>query len=129
MLILIGGKVALPYDFTYGILGFFAAIITFATVRLNIRFSYYFFVLLKNSDNLFKSKGINTPDNKRYRNHLKLMYLNLLLPIGVAIFFINPLIESLVVPDYLDVSVWSLLRIVLVFFTISLRLFTFREEL
>jgi hypothetical protein len=46
---LFGGKLNLPYEFTYTLVGMMAAILTFSTVRLNIRFSYYFYILTKNS--------------------------------------------------------------------------------
>lgn len=43
------GKLELPYEFTYFILSAFASCLTFVTVKLNIRLSYYFYVLTKNS--------------------------------------------------------------------------------
>ena len=46
---LFGGKLDLPYEFTYSLLASFAGLLTFCTVRLNIRFSYYFFMLTKNT--------------------------------------------------------------------------------
>ena len=49
MFALLGGKLDLPLDFTYCVVGFFSSILTFATVRLNIRFAYYFYVITKNS--------------------------------------------------------------------------------
>jgi hypothetical protein len=45
---LFGGKFSLPTAFTYAIMATFAALISFATTRLNIRFAYYFYVLSKN---------------------------------------------------------------------------------
>jgi Predicted transmembrane protein 161AB len=45
---LMGGKVSLPYEFTYALFSVCASLMTFATVRLNIRFAYYFYVLTKN---------------------------------------------------------------------------------
>jgi hypothetical protein len=44
-MILLGGKLDFPIDFTYVVLAVFASLLTFATVKLNIRFAYYFYVL------------------------------------------------------------------------------------
>lgn len=124
-----GGKLALPIDFTYGLLAGVAAILTFATVRINIRFSYYFYVLTKNSAALLESRTANTPENVRYKRHLRLMYLNMLSPLLVAVFFIMPLVESLVVPDFVSEQVWKVFRIAFIIGAITIRMLTFREEI
>lgn len=46
---LFGGKLNLPIEFTYSLLASLAALISFATVRLNIRFAYYLYMVTKNS--------------------------------------------------------------------------------
>jgi hypothetical protein len=125
---LIGGQLSLPVDFTYGVLSLLAALITFATVRLNIRFAYYFFVLTKNSATLLASRSADTPDQKRYRKHLQLMYFNLLTPLLVSVLYLTPLVETLLVPDLVSENAYRLFRIAFVIGTISLRLLTFREE-
>lgn len=129
VLALMGGKLALPIDFTYGILAGGAAVLTFATVRLNIRFSYYFYVLTKNSAALLQSRSADTPENNRYKKHLRLMYLNMLSPLLVAVLFLTPLVESMVVPDFLAESTWKVIRIAFVVVVICIRLLTFREEI
>jgi len=129
ILSLIGGKLSLPYDFTYGIIGATAGLLTFCTVRLNIRFSYYFYVLTKNSAALLSSRVADTPENKRYKRHLLLMYLNMLSPLLVVTFFITPLIETLLVPDYIPLELWKGLRLLFVIGVVCLRSATFREEL
>lgn len=125
---LLGGKLNLPHDFTYGVLSLGAAVLTFATVRINIRFAYYFYVLTKNSATLLASRSDNTPEQVRYRRHLYLMYLNMLAPLLIAVFYLTPLVETLIVPDLLSESVWRLGRMVFVVGTVCLRLVTFREE-
>ncbi len=45
---LFGGNFSLPVGFTYFIIATFAALLSMATTRLNIRFAYYFYVLSKN---------------------------------------------------------------------------------
>ena len=57
------------------------------------------------------------------------MYFNLLGPLLVSVFYIEPLFESLVVPDYLSLTTWKIIRIGVVVTTICLRMLTFREEL
>lgn len=103
--------------------------ISFCTVRLSIRFSYYFYVLTKNSAALLASRTADTAENKRYKKHLLVMYLNMLSPLLVVIFYLTPLIESLFVPDYMSVSSWKAFRLVFVIGVICLRTLTFREEI
>jgi hypothetical protein len=116
-LALAGGKLALPLVFTYSLYGLLAAILTFCTVRINIRFGYYFYVLTKNSGALLQAGAPDT--NQKYLRHLLLMYSNLL----------SPLVETLVVPDYLSVFIWRALRIVFAVVVVGVRALTFREEL
>ena len=49
---LMGGHLALPVQFTYFFVAILAGLVTFGTTKLNIRFSYYFYVLTKNSQQL-----------------------------------------------------------------------------
>lgn len=102
LLALYGSRLALPVDFTYSLLASVCSMMTFCLVKLNIRFSYYFFVISKNSTQLLNSAGPQTADKKRYRNLLFLMYFNLLAPLLVCLMYIEPLFEVLVVPDYLS---------------------------
>ncbi len=44
-----GGRLDLPYEFTYSLMATLASLLTFATAKLNIRFSHYFFMISKNS--------------------------------------------------------------------------------
>lgn len=88
LMYILGGKLDLPIIYMYFALGLFAALITFFTVRLHIRFAYYFYVITKNKEQLFKSKGENSEEGARYRKHLYLMYLNLLAPLIVLIFYV-----------------------------------------
>ena len=124
-----GGHLALPVQFTYFLMAILAGLVTFGTTKLNIRFSYYFYVLTKNSQQLLQSRDPSSDQYKTYRRHLSLMYLNMLTPVIVISVFIAPLFESVVVPDYLPQHVWSLFRLVIVIGTIGLRMFLFREEL
>jgi hypothetical protein len=126
-LALAGGKLALPLVFTYSLYGLLAAILTFCTVRINIRFGYYFYVLTKNSGALLQAGAPDT--NQKYLRHLLLMYSNLLSPLVAIILFITPLLETLVVPDYLSVFIWRALRIVFAVVVVGVRALTFREEL
>ncbi len=122
------GQLNLPHDFTYFILSVLASGLTFSTVKLHIRLSYYFFVLTKNSAALLNTKT-TTVENKKYKTLLYLMYYNVLSPLIVSVLFIKPLVEVLLVPDYLSESTWRILRIAVVVISICLRMMTFREEL
>jgi hypothetical protein len=126
---LYGGKFSLPVGFTYSIMGTFAALISFATTRLNIRFAYYFYVLSKNRAQLLASKVDTLPEYKTYKRHLTLMTINLFSPLIVSLLYISPLVESLLVPSLLSSAVYDLLRVAFVISAIALRTLTFREEI
>ena len=58
------GKLNLPYEFTYSMLAGLIALISFTSFRLHIKFTYYFFVLNRNS---IKEKMLENPEeNKKY---------------------------------------------------------------
>lgn len=57
------------------------------------------------------------------------MYFNLFAPLIVAILFLNPLLEASIVPDYLQVGNWKVLRVALTVLAICMRMLTFREEI
>ena len=57
------------------------------------------------------------------------MYFNLLSPLLIVCLYWTPILESIVVPDYISQSIWSLFRIVFVVIAIGMRMITFREEI
>jgi hypothetical protein len=75
------------------------------------------------------SKDPNSKDYKTYKNHLMLMYLNILLPVIVVSIYIEPLFETLVVPSIISKQTWGVFRIITVILAISFRMFVFREEI
>lgn len=119
----------LPKEFTYFIVAVLAGLLTFGTTKLNIRFSYYFYVLSKNSQQLLASKDPSSAEYQTYKKHLSLMYLNILAPVIVVSLYIAPLFEALVVPDYISQGIWNALRLFVVIAVIGLRMLTFREEI
>jgi hypothetical protein len=126
---LMGGSLSLPKEFTYFVVSVLAGLLSFGTTKLNIRFSYYFYVLSKNSQQLLASKDPSSAEYRAYRKHLFLMYLNILTPVIVVSMYISPLFESLVVPDYLSLNLWNMLRIIVVISAIGVRMLVFREEI
>lgn len=113
----------MPVEFTYIVAALFAGALTFSTVRLHIRFSYYFFVLTKNRKALMAEK------NPQYKSHIRVMYANMFAPIIVICLYLTPLVETLVVPDYLSVETWRVSRLAFVAGAVCLRMLTFREEI
>ena len=103
--------------------------VTFGTTKLNIRFSYYFYVITKNSQQLLESRDPSSAEYAKYRKHIMLLYLNILTPVIIVSLFISPLFEALLVPDYLPKHVWVLLRIFVVIGTIGVRMIIFLDEL
>ena len=124
VLVLFGGTLQLPREFTYAFVAAMGALITMCLMRLAQRLAYYFFVLAKN-----RALARSSPDQRKYRNLLILMYLNILSPLLISVLFLTPLVESLVVPSYLSVSTWKLLRMTVIVVTTCIRMLTFREEL
>jgi len=123
VLLLQGGKLNLPVEFTYIVIALFAGALTFSTVRLHIRFSYYFFVLTKNS------KALLAEQNPQYKAHIRTMYANMFAPVIVICLYLTPLVETLVVPDFLSVETWKVMRLAFVAGAVCLRMLTFREEI
>lgn len=66
---------------------------------------------------------------KQYKIILGLMYFNIIAPFVICMMFIKPLLQGLVVPEYLSVETWRSLRTGFIVLTICVRLLTFREEL
>ncbi len=124
---LFGGRLNLPYEFTYTLLASLSAVLTFATVKLNVRFSYYFYTITKNSSALLASK--QGEERKRMRTLIISLYINFLFPIVVVLFYIQPLLQAQIVPDYLSNSIFRIIRITFVVFAICLRIMTYRQEL
>ena len=56
------------------------------------------------------------------------MYFNILAPLILVVLFVTPLLETMIVPDYLSVGTWKVIRLAMVVLTISARVFSFREE-
>jgi hypothetical protein len=125
---LFGGGFNLPVGFSYFILATFAALLSFATTRLNIRFAYYFYVLSKNRAQLLASKADTLPEYKTYKRHLSIMFFNLFSPLIICLLYITPLFESVLVPDVLSQGAWNALRIAFVIGSVAVRTLTFREE-
>ena len=125
---LFGGRFDLPIDFTYSLLAAFSSLISFATVRLHVRFSYHFYMLRRNSGSFF-AKNKTSPERQKYINLMRLMFLNFIAPLFVTLFYIKPIFETLVVPEYLSESTWRILRVLCIAFAVCLRLMTFREEM
>jgi hypothetical protein len=61
MLMLMGGRLDLPYEYTYSIMALLAAMISFSLVRINIKGAYYFYVLTK--DTVSQSLAKNAVDH------------------------------------------------------------------
>jgi len=57
------------------------------------------------------------------------MYFNLLSPLLIVCLYWTPILESIVVPDYISQSIWGLFRIAFVVIAIGMRMITFREEI
>eukprot|EP00347_Sterkiella_histriomuscorum_P023126 403335847 len=124
---LLGGRLDLPHEFSYSLLAAFAALISFCTVRLSIRFSYYFFMLTKNRQIVMATK--KGDELRRYKVLLYSMFVNLLSPLIVTLFYVKPLLEAFIVPEYLEESTWRVLRVGVVVTAICMRILTYREEL
>lgn len=57
------------------------------------------------------------------------MYINVLSPLLVVVLYLSPLVEVLLVPDYISETVWRVGRISFVICALCLRMLTFREEI
>jgi hypothetical protein len=83
---LFGGRLDLPHEFSYSVLATFAGLISFSTVRLSIRFSYYFYMLNKNRPAVMAIK--KGEELRRYRILLYSMFVNLLSPFVIVLLYV-----------------------------------------
>ncbi len=123
ILFLFDGRVTLPYQFTYALIGSLAALITFPFVKLHISYAYYFCMMSRPA---LSQKISSTIEQNRTQRTI--MYLNIVMPLIVCIMFLQPLLESMVVGPFISVSMFKVLRMLVVLVAIGLRMMSFREE-
>lgn len=52
-----GGRLTLPYEFTYCFLASSAALLSFCSVKINIQYGYYFYVMNRNTGFIKQNTG------------------------------------------------------------------------
>lgn len=127
----------IPVEFTYAVFATVAAIISFAVVKIHVKFSHCFHVYTSiDIEDLETQNEVNgnSPDRSSTKMKLRkilrgMMYLNFITPLFVIIMFIDPLARKYIVPNFLSEEVFAAQRLFLVFIACLIRAFTFREEL
>lgn len=100
----------IPVEFTYSVFAFVGAIISFAVVKIHVKFSHCFYVYTSiDTDDLETQNEVNgnspvvSNTKLRMRKILRgMMYINFISPLFVCMLFINPLAKNLIVPNYLS---------------------------
>lgn len=68
-------------------------------------------------------------DLRRYNILLYSMFINLMSPVIVTLFFVQPMLEGFIVPEFVEESTWRILRVGVVVVALCARILTYREEL
>lgn len=124
---------ALPFETTVFVFGSCAAVLSFAIVRVQIRFAYFVYVFTSSAehdDTVERDDGPEEIATKRLNRILKgLLYVNFLLPLVVVTLFLSPLSKSLLVPGVVSEGGFQLLKGSSVIIAGVARTLTFRREL
>ena len=87
-------KIDLPVEISYTILALIAAGVSFAIVKININFSYYFFLMSK-TFSCYESDEISTTKEEGSMFNLsqihRMIYIALLTPLLISFLFIDEL--------------------------------------
>ena len=123
----------MPFEATIFIFGSCAAILSFAIVRVQIRFAYFLYVFTTKKEFDDTVERDDTPEQvsaKRLNRIVKgLLYLNFLFPLIIVTLFLNPLSKSLLVPNVLSEGGYLILKCCFVILAGVARTVTFRREL
>ena len=123
----------MPFEATVFVFGTCAAILSFAIVRVQIKFAYFLYVFTTSEDFDDTVERDDTPEiisAKRLNGMVKcLLYVNFLLPLLVLTLFLNPLSKSLLVPSVLSEGGFQVLKSSVVVIAGVSRTLTFRREL
>jgi hypothetical protein len=123
----------MPFAATIFVFGACAAVLSFAIVRVQIRFAYFLYVFTTSKDFDDTVERDDTPEEmaaKRLNRIVKgLLYTNFLLPLLVVTLFLTPLSKSLLVPSVLGEGSFQILKNSVVLVAGLARTLTFRREL
>lgn len=123
----------MPFEATIFVFGACAAVLSFAIVRVQIRFAYFLYVFTTSKDyddTVERDDGPQEIAAKRLNRIVKgLLYANFLLPLLLVTLFLNPLSKSLLVPNMLSDGGFQVLKSSLVIVASVARTVTFRREL
>jgi len=123
----------MPFEATICVFAICAAVLSFAIVRVQIRFAYFLYVFTTSKDFDDTVERDDTPEEistKRLNRGVKcLLYLNFFLPLVVVTLFLNPLSKSLLVPDMVSEGGFQVLKTSMVIIAGVARTVTFRREL
>ena len=123
----------LPFETTIFIFGTCAAVLSFAIVRVQIRFAYFLYVFTSSADHDDTVERDDSPEEiatKRMNGIVKcLLYVNFLLPLVVVTLYLSPLSKSLLVPSVVSDGGFQLLKGGVVIIAGAARALTFRREL
>jgi ABC-type Fe3+-siderophore transport system permease subunit len=124
----------IPVEFTYSVFAFIASIISFAVVKIQVKFSHCFYVYTSidiedTKDELNDANPEPSNTKLRMRKILRaMMYINFIAPVFVCMLFINPLAKKYIVPQYLSNELYIFQKLFFIFLACIFRAFTFREE-
>jgi hypothetical protein len=132
-------SVTLTPQFTYVMLGFMAATISFVLVKPSISFSYYFFSMLRAqqraedagyADGDENATELQQENNTKFRIKITLLYVVFLTPLVISFMFIHEMTGSLISSYFgLHQIIWETIRVGVVVMLLAVRLRTYREEL
>ena len=96
---LVGSEITIAPEFTFTFYAGFAAMLSFLLVKQNINFAFYFFVFNRSYSSRGPTAYLETKEDDKafkFRNLMRLLYLNFLAPVIVVILFSHELSGSIV---------------------------------
>lgn len=130
LLALSGGTMTIASDSTCFLISFMCALISFLIVKINVTFSYYFFVFTR-STNEADSETLKQKDEGEVLNFgqiRNLLFFNFLAPLLISLVFIDDLLGNSLT-DFITIQQWHLIRLVPVLVIVLVRGLLFRIEI
>lgn len=102
MLSLGQSEITIPVETTYALFALIASLISFSIVKINISFSYYFFVMTR----ALSQSDEQTQSEQQSLSKVKTMiYLTLMCPLLITFLFVDDLAYNML-KDYISEPLW-----------------------
>ena len=130
---LTGNMINVQVEFTYAMLSFTAAAITFITMKNSVNFAFYFFVMSRTASQSSQEKYLEAASEGhrfKFKTLMRMNYFNFISPLLVCMLFVKELTTE-PLKQYLGVEpyIWEVVRMIIIVLVLQPKLMLFREEL